>query len=102
MARQVTNLVVRAYVDKYSRAELVVIRDAALAADTAGLPRVEVTGANFKDGGSSGVYVSGDPEYVISVAQKAIDQVDAAASAGESRSNTAMSHQDFSRRPIGW
>ena len=89
--------VVRAYSEKYSRAELVVIRDAAVVAHSGNLPRVMVTGANFKEGGSQGVFVEGDPKEVMAICNAAIDYLDRDAVA-EAIKNPQVNHLNFSGR----
>ncbi len=89
--------IVRAYAETYSRAELVVIRKAAVVAHSRNLPRVEVTGANFKEGGSQGVYVEGETKEVMAICNAAIDYLDRDEEA-EALKNPQVNHLDFSNR----
>ena len=56
----VSRAVVKSLVDNYTRDQLVEWQKAATAALMANLPRVELTGTNFENGGSTGEFVGGD------------------------------------------
>lgn len=102
MAEAISATLVRAYAEDYSRAQLVTWRQAASAALAENLDRVELTSANFKEGGSGGQFVKGEPKFIVELMTAAIDYLDAEADAAQTKANPAMIHNDFSRRPVGW
>jgi hypothetical protein len=61
--------------------------------------RVEVTGANMKESGTSGEFIGGDLRMKVKLYGKAIELK----SLGEgSRRNRRMNHVDFSGTETGW
>lgn len=97
----VKRAVVKAYAERYSAGEVQTFLDAALAAHAANLPRVEVTGANFKEGGSSGQFVEGAPADLIELFQE-VKEYQANADGDGLHGNRQMNHGDFRYRAIGW
>lgn len=98
---KITEALVVSFAEQYSTAQLTTWLQAAQAALVADLPRVEMTGANFKEGGSSGQYVQGKPEFVVELTQRAL-KLKEAIDATDTVSNRAMVHGDLSRRAVGW
>ena len=89
--------IAKAVAADYSRAQLVTWRMAATEAIMAELPRVEITGANFDAGGSSGEFVNGRPERILEICNLAIDLLD-----NTEKRNRNQFVGDFSQRRAGW
>lgn len=90
----VNQTVIRAYVQRYTRAQIETALDSALADHAAG---VAVTNVTFEGGGASGQRISGDPGYLIEHLQAALDYLDDPASANRPQSTSF----DLSRRAWG-
>ena len=93
----ISSAIIKALVDNYTREELRAWQSAGITAVMNNLPRVEVTGANFEMGGSSGEFVGGDPQQVVELTTAAIEWIDA-----EAKTNDRQASADFSRRRVGW
>ncbi len=91
---------VRGLVETNTLEELRVKYEAAVAEAEASLSdRVEVTGANMKESGTSGEFVRGDLRMKVKLYRKAIEMK----TLGEgARRNRRMNHVDFSRTTTGW
>lgn len=90
----VNQSVVRAYLQRYTRAQIETALDSALADHASG---VAVTNVTFEGGGASGQRISGDPGYLIEHLQAAIDQLDDPDAASRPSSTSI----DLSRRAWG-
>jgi hypothetical protein len=92
-----SNAIIKAIAEDFTRAQLVQMRQAAVAAVMKDLPRVEITGANYDVGGQSGEFIQGKPRDVVEYAQAAIDYIDSTV-----KRNNNVVFGDFSNRPAGW
>jgi hypothetical protein len=90
----VNTLVVKAYTQAYTRAQLEEARAAALADISAG---VQITQVTFEGGGASGRPISGDPAWLLEHLQTALDQLDDDTLAAQPSS----AFFDLSKRPWG-
>jgi len=92
-----SNAVIKALSEDFTRAQLVELRTAAVSAVMNDLPRVEITGANYDVGGQTGEFIKGSPEKIAEYAQASIEYIDST-----TKRNDSVVFGDFSSRPVGW
>lgn len=103
MKRVVTQTMVEACAETFTGAELLTYKAAAAQALLEDKPRVVMTASNMRDGGYTGQFIEGDPEFVLLLVKRAIAwQANDEAGSSQSLANKSMAHADFSRRAVGW
>ena len=100
--RVVTQTMVEACAEVYTKEQLESYRDAASKALLEDKPRVVMTSTSMKDSTHSGTWIEGDPEFILNLVKRAIAWLERDVDNTTPIANQSMNHADFSRRPVGW
>jgi hypothetical protein len=99
----ISQVMIRAYAEEYSEDQLIAWRRAALEAQAASLPRVELTSMGMDGVNGAGMWVDKDPLYLIELFTAVLECIrSGGVDGGGRRVNDGMVHGDFSNRQVGW